>query len=133
MKRNVMLEFKRRLLWAMDKAESGARCTPSRMYLQYLDCAFLFLPLEGRDKVEPLSLLEGYAKLCKQDLRSRLCLAIGVAKAPHPYAERNSFMINWLHLEGEWSPDEQLDSYLKNNPDCFRPVRGVELGLYNLR
>ncbi len=42
-------------------------------------------------------------------------------------------MINWLHLEGEWSPDEQLDSYLKNNPDCFRPVRGVELGLYNLR
>ncbi len=133
MKRNVMREFKRRLLWAMDKAESGARCTPSRMYLQYLDCAFLFLPLDGRDKVEPLSLLEGYAKLCKQDLRSRLCLAIGVAKAPHPYAERNSFMINWLHLEGEWSPDEQLDSYLKNNPDCFRPVRGVELGLYNLR
>ncbi len=77
MKRNVMREFKRRLLWAMDKAESGARCTPSRMYLQYLDCAFLFLPLEGRDKVEPLSLLEGYAKLCKQDLRSRLCLASG--------------------------------------------------------
>jgi hypothetical protein len=133
LKRNVMREFKMRLLWAMDKAESSSRCPPSRMYLQYLDCAFLFLPLEGRENVDNLKLLEGYAKLCKQDLRSRLFLCIGVAKAPHPYSVSNSLMINWMHLEGEWSPDAQLDSFLANNPDCFRPVRGVELGLYELR
>jgi len=132
LKRNVMKQFKRRLLWAMDKAKASEACLPSRMMLPYMDCSFLFLPLEQVEEESRIRFLERYALLCKQDLKSRLCLGIGVSKNYRAPNDSSSFLVHGIHLEGEWEPHAEHDAYLSENPDCFREMRGTELGLYEL-
>lgn len=132
LKRNVMKQFKQRFLWAMDKAKDSEACLPSRMMLPYMDCSFLFLPLEHVGEKTRIRLLERYALLCKQDLKSRLCLGIGISKNYRAPNDSSSFLVHWIHLEGEWEPHAERDAYLSKNPDCFREMRGAELGLYEL-
>lgn len=132
LKRNVMKQFKQRLLWAMDKARTQESCLPSRMMLPYMDCSFLFLPLEQVEEEARIPFMERYALLCKQDLRSRLCLGIGVCKNHREPNDPSSFLVHWIHLEGKWEPHAERDAYLSKNPDCFREMRGTELGLYEL-
>ncbi len=132
LKRNVMKQFKQRLLWAMDKARTQETCLPSRMMLPYMDCSFLFLPLEQVEEEARIPFLERYALLCKQDMRSRLCLGIGVSKNYRAPNDPTSFLVHWIHLEGKWEPHAERDAYLSETPDCFREMRGTELGLYEL-
>jgi len=127
LRRNTLREFRKRLLWAMDRSKEQSAPLPSRFFCPALGCSYIVIPLARHERKKWRTAIESYTTLCKYDFRSQKAIGVTVAL---DIESSNDYLVNWLLLDGEWQYDAEIERFLSSGSP-FRATRGAELGKYN--
>ena len=127
LRRNMMREFRKRFMWAMEKCRGANFVTPSRFYPVNQGCSFIAIPLPSTEREDWKKHLEAFTHLCKYDFKSRRC--IGFTVTPDE-TEEKWYNINWLYIDYPWRQDDETDKFLLEQAP-FRKSWGEEIGKYS--
>ena len=124
LKRNELVEFKKRFLLSIEKARENEFVQPYRVAFPRTDCGFIFIPLTTEFIPHRRVGLQNLTIAHKYDQKLTRC--VGVSFAPDG---NGWYSVEWCYVEHPWEHDPELDRFLaKNRP--FRKVKYAKASRY---
>lgn len=112
-----LLEFKRRLVKAIEVCEDKEFTFPYRIHIPRTNCSFVFVPLHSSKAKYWKNALYNLVNAHKYDQKAEKCIGVTVFKDS---TVPEYFQLYWMYLEGKWVYDAEMEEIFKQNPPPFR-------------
>ena len=124
LKRNELVEFKKRFVRSIEKAKANELVQPYRVAFPRTDCGFVFIPLTSEFIPQRRVGLQNLTMAHKYDQKLTRC--VGVSFAPDG---GGWYSVEWCYIEHPWEHDPELDRLLAESKP-FREVKHAEATRY---
>lgn len=118
---NGLEAFKTRFMWAWKNCGAELKI-PSRFSVPDRGCGFIFVPVPKGEEEHSETLLNNFTILAKYETRLDRCIGLAFRK------DGEYRLIDWMHYEGVWIEDPELEHRLKSFP--FRPLNAISKPRY---